>query len=148
MSGFLRCDSLKQIRGNVKFLFCSPFDLCQVSYCHLNQSSLLLQVCIYYNTGVCRTSKTKNDCQVLASSFQLFHISAEAAMQRIWFPSELFLSLCEEKLHTSVTAQCFIFCFVSFSKQSAEPLIISVPNVLSLGIIMLFVLLLLKESCI
>lgn len=131
--GFLRWDSLKQIRGNVKFLFRSPLNLCQVSYCHLTQISLLLQVCIYCNTGVCRTSKTKNNCQILASSFQLFHISAEAAMQRIWFPSELFLSLCEEKLHTSVTAQCFIYCFVSFSKQSAEPLIISVPNVLSLG---------------
>lgn len=63
---------------------------------HSNHS--FMQLCIYYNTGVCRTSKTKNNCQVLASSFQLFDISAEAAMHRIWFPSELFLSLAKKKI--------------------------------------------------
>lgn len=68
----------------------------------------------------------------------MFDISAEAAMHRIWFPSELFLSLRKEKLHTSVTAQRFKFCFVSFS-NSAEPQIIPKPNVVSLGVIMLFV---------
>lgn len=53
----------------------------------------------YSNTGVWGTSKAKNNCQVLASSFQLFDISAEAAMHRIWFPSELFLSLARKTPH-------------------------------------------------
>lgn len=61
--------------------------------------TLLLQLCIYYNPRVCTTSKKKNNCQVLVSSFQLFDNSAEAAMQKFWFPSEVFLSLARETPH-------------------------------------------------
>lgn len=93
-------------RPEAKFFFslrCLPFTnvtvldlhVCELQSSHHDSfwSLFLLQLCIYFNTRVCSTSKTKNNCQVLASSLQLFDISAEAAMHRIWFPYELFLSL-------------------------------------------------------